>query len=106
MQMLLNGGIYGGVRLLRAETVRTILTAHTPPGARPYGYGWGINEGGIFTHSGSTGTYAWGDPTRGIIVVALANTPDATELRSAMMEIVSRAADSFSVRPRLPGWNR
>lgn len=103
MQMLLNGGTYGGVRLLRAETVRTILTAHTPPGARPYGYGWGINEGGIFTHSGSTGTYVWGDPARGIIVVALANTPSATDLRSTMMAIVNRAADSSSVSPRQIG---
>jgi CubicO group peptidase (beta-lactamase class C family) len=91
MQMLLNGGTYGGVRLLRPETVRTILTAHTPPGARPYGYGWGINEGGIFTHSGSTGVYAWGDPSRGILVVALAQTTSASDLRSTMMAIVNRA---------------
>jgi CubicO group peptidase (beta-lactamase class C family) len=89
IQMLLNGGIYGNVRLLRPETVRTMLTAHTPSGARGYGYGWGINDGGIFTHSGSTGTYAWGDPRQGLIVVALTQTPRATELRPQMMKILS-----------------
>lgn len=91
MQMLLNGGIYGEVRLLRPETVRAMLTAHTPSGARGYGYGWGINDDGIFTHSGSTGTFAWGDPTRKIIVVALTQTPGATDLRPQLMKILNGA---------------
>jgi CubicO group peptidase (beta-lactamase class C family) len=99
MQMLLNGGIYGDVRLLRPETVRAMLTVHTPSGARGYGYGWGINDDGIFTHSGSTGTYAWGDPHRGIIVVAFTQTPPASDLRSQLMEILNRAQlGSASVR--------
>jgi CubicO group peptidase (beta-lactamase class C family) len=89
MQMLLNGGIYGDVRLLRPETVRAMLTAHTPAGARGYGYGWGINDDGIFTHSGSTGTYAWGDPRSGVIVVALTQTPEATALRPRLMGILN-----------------
>lgn len=89
MQMLLNGGIYGDVRLLRPETVRAMLTAHTPGGARAYGYGWGINDDGIFTHSGSSGTFAWGDPRRGVIVVALTQTPGASELRPRLMKILN-----------------
>jgi CubicO group peptidase (beta-lactamase class C family) len=89
MQMLLNGGIYGDVRLLRPETVRAMLTAHTPSGARGYGYGWGINDDGIFTHSGSSGTFAWGDPTRRVIVVALTQTPGATDLRPQLMKILN-----------------
>jgi len=90
MQMLLNGGIYGDVRLLRPGTVRAMLTAHTPSGARGYGYGWGINDDGVFTHSGSTGTYAWGDPRSGILVVALTQTPSASDMRPRMMEILKR----------------
>ena len=89
MQMLLNGGIYGDVRLLRPETVRAMLTAHTPSGARGYGYGWGINDDGVFTHSGSTGTFAWGDPARRVIVVALTQTPGATDLRPQLMKILN-----------------
>ena len=88
MQMLLNGGAYGDIRMLRPETVQTMLTAHTPAGARGYGYGWGINGDGVFTHSGSSGTYAWGDPRRGLIVVALAQTTSASDLRPRLMEIL------------------
>jgi CubicO group peptidase (beta-lactamase class C family) len=89
MQMLLNGGMYGDLRLLRPETVRAMLTPHTPGGARGYGYGWGINDDGIFTHSGSTGTFAWGDSTRRVIVVALTQTPGATDLRPQLMKILN-----------------
>jgi CubicO group peptidase (beta-lactamase class C family) len=89
IQMLLSGGTYGDVRLLRPETVRAMLTPHTPAGARGYGYGWGINDDGVFTHSGSTGTYAWGDPRTGVIVVALTQTPHATTLRPRLMEILN-----------------
>jgi CubicO group peptidase (beta-lactamase class C family) len=94
VQMMLNGGAYGDVRLLRPETVRAMLTPHTPPGARPYGYGWGINPGGIFTHSGSTGTYAWGDPARGVVGVVLAQTTDASDLRARVIQLVNCAVDS------------
>jgi CubicO group peptidase (beta-lactamase class C family) len=100
MQMLLNGGTYQGVRVLRPETVRRMLTAHTPPGARAYGYGWGINTGGIFTHSGSTGTYAWGDPARGIVVVALAQTSSASDLRAVLMTIVNSGSYAATSRER------
>jgi CubicO group peptidase (beta-lactamase class C family) len=89
MQMLLNGGVYGDVRLLRPATVRAMLTAHTPAGTRGYGYGWGINPDGIFTHSGSTGTFAWGDPHRGVIVVALTHTPGGSDLRPRLMRILN-----------------
>jgi CubicO group peptidase (beta-lactamase class C family) len=88
MQMLLNGGVYGDVRLLRPETVQRMLTVHTPAGARGYGYGWGINDDGVFTHSGSTGAFAWGDPRRGVLVVALTQTTSATDLRPRLMEIL------------------
>jgi CubicO group peptidase (beta-lactamase class C family) len=93
MQMLMNGGVYNGVRILETETVRTMLTSHTRRGSLPYGYGWGINAGGVFTHSGSNGTFAWGDPQRGIIVVALAQTTSAVNLRPALMALVNRAVD-------------
>ena len=89
LQMLLNGGLYGDVRLLRPETVRAMLTAHTPGGTRGYGYGCGINDDRVFTHSGSSGTFAWGDPQRKVIVVALTQTPGATDLRAPLMKILN-----------------
>jgi CubicO group peptidase (beta-lactamase class C family) len=97
MQMLMNGGSYGDTRLLRPETVQLMLTNHGPPGSRGYGYGWGINKDGTFTHSGSSGTYAWGDLSRGIIGVALTHTTSGAELRSRFMALVNMAVVQDSV---------
>lgn len=93
MQALLNGGVYNGARLLKPEAVRTMLSPQTPPGAQRYGYGWELGDDGVFFRSGSTGTFAWGDPARGVIVVAMAQTSSAVELRPALMRIVNRAVD-------------
>jgi CubicO group peptidase (beta-lactamase class C family) len=82
-QLLLNGGTYGGVRLLAPMTVTTMTTnrlddyAEMPEGVRrtqPWGLGWRLNHPGtseswgdllgrhVYGHTGATGTTVWIDP--------------------------------------------
>jgi CubicO group peptidase (beta-lactamase class C family) len=73
-QMMLNGGEYGGVRVLKPETVKLMTTPNPLPGGRGQrGLGWdmksgySINKGDrlsdkAFGHGGFTGTVLWIDP--------------------------------------------
>ena len=84
-QMFLNGGSYGGVRLLESQTVERMTTPKSPeivplpPGSAGrrayYGYGWFVREDGVYSHYGSDGTLAWVDPERRIVGVVLTGTP-------------------------------
>jgi CubicO group peptidase (beta-lactamase class C family) len=85
-QMILNGGEYGGVRLLSPNTVTAMTTnrlddyAELPEATRrasPWGLGWKLNAPGtsgalcdllgrqVFGHTGSTGNLLWMDPATG-----------------------------------------
>jgi CubicO group peptidase (beta-lactamase class C family)/enterochelin esterase-like enzyme len=86
-QMFLNGGTYGGRRLLSAATVRMMLADQTTkavladPTSRAsdrWGLSWVLGTGRrdkgvpvhseqIFSHLGSSGCYVWGDPVEGLI---------------------------------------
>ncbi len=96
-QMMLNGGAYGGVRLLRPETVAAMTRDQTPrvaPQRRDYldgllltpkGYGWELSvdprksPGGAgfgrvaFGKSGGAGTFMWLDPRRQLMAIYLTN---------------------------------
>ncbi len=96
-QMMLNGGAYGPVRLLRPETVAAMTRDQTPrvaPQRRDYldgllltpkGYGWELSidprmsPGGsafgraAFGKSGGAGTFMWLDPRRQLIAIYLTN---------------------------------
>jgi len=78
-QMFLNGGVYDGVRYLKAETVELMTSpkiriAGEGSEASYYGYGWRIADG-TYGHGGSDGTNAWVDPERGIIGLVFTQTP-------------------------------
>ncbi|HEX7091514.1 MAG TPA: serine hydrolase domain-containing protein [Longimicrobiales bacterium] len=94
LQTFLNEGAYGNVRLLKPETVRLMTSRHvaTSPG-RPgwYGYGWMIDEEGIYSHSGSDGTFAWVDPARRIIGLVFTQTPRGRNPRARFVELVKQA---------------
>jgi hypothetical protein len=47
----------------------------------------GLNLIPFDTHA--CGTFAWGDSTRRVIVVALTQTPGATDLRPELMKILN-----------------
>lgn len=90
-QMFLNGGIYDGERILEPETVERMTTAK-PATNGGYGYGWAI-EDGVFSHSGSDGTYAWVDPEREIIGLVFTQTPRGDNPRSRFRRIVELAVE-------------
>ncbi len=77
-QMFLNGGIYDGVRILKAETIELMTSPKVRVSGEgadaAYGYGWRLANG-TFGHSGSDGTNAWIDPERGVIGLVFTQTP-------------------------------
>jgi CubicO group peptidase (beta-lactamase class C family) len=112
-QMLLDGGKYGGGRLLSPLTVRAMSQPQSPPGqSQARGYGWDIRtdysspRGDIFDggygHTGFTGTSLWIHPPTETFVVILSNRvhPDGgknmNHLRSVVANIVASAiSDPF-----------
>lgn len=91
LQTFLNGGVHGDVRIISPETVKRMTTRHTPAGGPAYGYGWSVDDDGVYSHGGSDGTFAWVDPARGIIGMVLTQTPRGQNPRRQFMEMVNRA---------------
>ncbi len=114
-RMLLDGGVYRGVRILSPLAVAKMTTQATSPGERNVrGLGWDMdstfssNRGellpvGSFGHTGFTGTSLWLDPATGMFVVFLSNRVhpdgrgDVTPLRARVATV---AASSTRRRPR------
>ncbi|MCI0487442.1 MAG: DUF1343 domain-containing protein [Blastocatellia bacterium] len=107
-QMILNGGEYGGVRVLAPYTVERMVSAHSLPTSQMRGIGWDINTSfsanrgdlfpvGTFGHTGFTGTSLWLDPASQTFVILLTNRvhPDGrggiTRLRSFVASIMAGA---------------
>ena len=106
-QMLLNGGVYGGRRYLREETIRLFTTRH--PRSTRRGLGWDMPEtrpgaklnvsplasANTFGHLGFTGTAMWADPETGVLFVVLTNRTFPRMSRNAWHK--------EEYRPRLQG---
>ncbi len=108
-QMILNGGLYHGVRILSASSVLKMTTPETPPKAMAvHGLGWDIdtpyssNRGvlfpvGSFGHTGFTGTSIWIDPFSKTYVIILTNAVhpgahgNALPLRSRIATLAAAA---------------
>jgi CubicO group peptidase (beta-lactamase class C family) len=104
-QMLLNGGEYGGVRLVRSETIARWTAPQTRGSTRALGWDTPARDGSAgrffssrsFGHTGFTGTSIWIDPERGLFVILLTNrvnptaTKDALGLRRAVADTAQRA---------------
>ena len=76
LELLRNGGVHGGKRLLRQETVALMTTPHVRVSDETsYGYGWLIGPTGTYFHSGSDGTMAWVDPARAVVGMVLTQSP-------------------------------
>jgi beta-N-acetylhexosaminidase len=85
MQMMLNGGVYGGKRYLKSETIQ--LFAQRQGGSTRRGYGWDMKEldakktanmsplasSNTFGHTGFTGNAFYVDPDKKLIYVFLSN---------------------------------
>jgi beta-glucosidase-like glycosyl hydrolase/CubicO group peptidase (beta-lactamase class C family) len=80
-QLLLGGGSYGHLRLIREETVRAFTRRQSSASSRALGWDTpssGSSAGdqfsrGSFGHTGYTGTSLWIDPERDLFVVLLTN---------------------------------
>ncbi len=84
-QMLLNEGVYGGERFLRAETIQ--LFTQRVPGASRRGIGFDMKQldsrergnmtdrasSSTFGHLGFTGIAAWADPEEELLYIFLSN---------------------------------
>ncbi len=85
LQMLNNGGIYKGQRMLKRETLQLFTGFRSAISRRAYGFDKpekAKGDGGpasdfcsktTFGHQGFTGTCAWADPETGIIFIFLSN---------------------------------
>ncbi len=108
-QLLLNGGTYGGARVLSPLSVEKMTTPQAPPDAMILrGLGWDIdspyasNRGelyplGSYGHTGWTGTSIWIDPVSRTYVILLTNRVhpdgkgDVVGLRTRVASVVAAA---------------
>jgi CubicO group peptidase (beta-lactamase class C family) len=80
-QMLLNGGEFGGARLLKPSTVARWTAVQDDLSSRALGWDTPSGESSAgryasprgFGHTGFTGTSLWADPERGLFIVLLTN---------------------------------
>lgn len=101
MQMLLNGGRYGGVRYLQPETIRTFTTARygnhrglgfdKPHHSNAFARARDMSEEG-YGHMGFTGTCIWVDPQHDLLYIFLSNRvhPNVRNYRINRMAVRSR----------------
>ncbi len=83
LQMLLNGGVYKGARLLKPETILEFTRRQNIAPGSSRASGWetadGHNSAGkrmsarAFGHTGFTGTSVWADPEQEMFVILLSN---------------------------------
>jgi CubicO group peptidase (beta-lactamase class C family) len=115
-QMLLNGGSYNGVRIVRPETLARwtapqflgssrALGWDTPSGRSSAGRYFGPRS---FGHTGFTGTSIWLDPERGVFVVLLMNRVNvggsANEKHAAVRREVADAVQLGILDAPLRDW--
>lgn len=87
LQMFLNGGVYGGKRIVGRATVEVMIADQNKQLGHPWGLGWGLrtstewnafgdlSSDRTFGHSGASGTVAWADPQRELLCVILTTRP-------------------------------
>jgi serine-type D-Ala-D-Ala carboxypeptidase len=98
-QMMLNGGIYDGVRIVSDSTVA--LFTKRAAGSRALGWDTADGDGGAgrylteraYGHTGYTGTSMWIDPDREMFVILLTNRVHAAKARRPATVISDVRAD-------------
>ena len=101
LQTFLDGGSYGGKRILGPATVKTMTANQNAHLNVPWGLGWrlGASSGkdlgdlvspSTFGHMGSTGNMEWADPETRVVCVILTNRPLALD-KGLFLRLVSNA---------------
>jgi len=101
-QMLLNGGIYDGVRIVKAATVARWTAPQNGGSSRALGWDTpskNSSSGHYFSprsfgHTGFTGTSIWVDPTRDLFVILLTNRVDPTRANTRVFALRRAVADA------------
>ena len=109
LQAFLNGGQFGGKRLLSPGTVARMTSDQNTAIGKPWGLGWGLATSPVwvycgdlvsprtFGHSGATGTVAWADPVSQLVTVIL-TTRASSEDDGRLLRTVSNAVAAAVVR--------
>ncbi len=104
-QMWLNGGEYGGERVLSPATVKLFTTAKSPTCRRGLGFDkpdtvnpdnsptTELADPSVYGHLGFTGTCFWVDPSNGLVFIFLTNRVNPSRDNAAF--------NSLNPRPRL-----
>jgi len=112
MQMLINGGNWNGIQLLKPETIQQYTAVQYPGKDNRRGLGFdkpplkpgeklrmpSINASQqSYGHSGFTGTFAWADPANKLVVVFLSNRvyPDSKNGMISKLDVRTRIHDLF-----------
>lgn len=98
-QMLLDAGMASGRRVLSAESVRAMVNPQSAyvEAAETYGLGWKVSQaGGVYSHTGSDGTYVWVDPEDEVIGMVLTQTNSTTRPRDVFRRLVKAACAEHS----------
>jgi beta-N-acetylhexosaminidase len=111
MQMIMNGGTYGGRRYLGDTTV-ALFTRRSAPGSSR-GLGWdakstlGSTAGAFFSgtsfgHTGFTGTSIWADPERNLFAIFLTNRVCPTRANMKITRVRPAVHDAV-IQALMPG---
>jgi CubicO group peptidase (beta-lactamase class C family) len=103
-QMLLNGGEYGTVRILRPQTIARWTAPQGPGASRALGWDTPSGESSAghffsprsFGHTGYTGTSIWIDPERGLFVILLTTRVNPTAENQKHVALRRAVADAVS----------
>jgi CubicO group peptidase (beta-lactamase class C family) len=111
MQMLTNGGKYGGKRYLKPETIALFTTKQSEKSTRALGWDTktvnGYSTAGTlfsehsFGHTGFTGTSVWADPDRKIVVIFLTNRVHPTRANNKIAKVRPAVHDAI-IRAMVP----
>jgi CubicO group peptidase (beta-lactamase class C family) len=101
-QMLLNGGEYGGVRLLKPQTIARWTAPQGPGASRAIGWDTPAGQSSAgrffsarsFGHTGYTGTSMWVDPERGLFVILLTTRVNPTSQNQKQTPLRRTVADA------------
>ena len=101
-QLLLNGGSYGDVRLLKPETIVRWTARQGPDASRALGWDTPSAPSSAgrysslrsFGHTGFTGTSMWMDPERGLFIIVLANRVNSEGLSTTHVPLRRDVADA------------
>lgn len=101
-QMMLNGGEYDGVRILKPQTIARWTAPQNGHSSRALGWDTPAprsSAGDFFSprafgHTGFTGTSIWIDPARGLFVVLLTNRVNPTRANSLHVPLRRAVADA------------